>query len=268
MPVRRVLANEQVKDNAGQVAVERGPLVYCVEGVDHGGQVLNLVLPEEAKLTTRAIGSVGWRYPDRGRGSARVPPGTPAAPNRPALKLIPYYAWNHRGAGPMAVWMPRRAGRPCALQHLKVGGRQLHPAYAANQVQMWHEFKPEVIERELAAANKQLGITTLRVYLHNLVYDAEPEPFLARIEEFLRICDGHGIRPGFTFFDDCWNHTNVTLQTQPPVDGRHNGRWAALQDVERKDENLPKFKRTCRTSSAPTGTTRACSGGRPTTSRT
>ena len=66
---------------------------------------------------------------------------------------------------------------------------------------------------------------------------------LARIEEFLKICDRQGIRPGFTFFDDCWNHANVTLKTEPPVDGRHNGRWAALQDAERKDENLPKFKK-------------------------
>ena len=173
----------------------------------------------------------------------RVTAGNARRAEPAALKFIPYYAWNHRGAGPMAVWMPREArGARLPYDTSKWVGANYTPAYAANQVQMWHEFKPEVIERELAAAQKQLGITTLRVYLHNLVYDAEPEPFLARIEEFLEICDRHGIRPGFTFFDDCWNHTNVTLQTQPPVDGRHNGRWAALQDAERKDENLPKFK--------------------------
>jgi hypothetical protein len=121
-------------------------------------------------------------------------------------------------------------------------GANYTPAYAANQVQMWHEFKPEIIERELAAARKHLGITALRVYLHNIVYDAEREQLLARVEDFLKICDRHGIKAGFTFFDDCWNHTNVTLRTEAPVDGRHNGRWAALQDAERKDENLPKFK--------------------------
>jgi hypothetical protein len=122
-------------------------------------------------------------------------------------------------------------------------GANYTPVYAANHVQMWHEFKPDAIERELAAAQKHLGITSLRVYLHNIVYDAEREPFLARLEEFLKICDRHGIKPGFTFFDDCWNHKDITLQTGPPVDGRHNGRWAALQDAERKGENLPKFKR-------------------------
>lgn len=62
------------------------------------------------------------------------------------------------------------------------------------------------------------------------------------IEQFLKICDRHDIRPGFTFFDDCWNHKDISLNSEPPVDGRHNGRWAALQDAERKDENLPKFK--------------------------
>ena len=243
MPVRRVLANAKVKDDAGLAAVERGPLVYCVEGIDHNGPALNLILPDEAKLTTeeqpRLLGGITVIKAD----GQRVADGNTRRAEPAALKFIPYYAWNHRGAGPMAVWMPREA-REARVPYdtSKWVGANYTPAYAANQVQMWHEFKPEAIKRELAAAKKQLGLTSLRVYLHNLVYDAERDLFLGRIEEFLSICDRQGIRPGFTFFDDCWNHTNVTLQTQPPVDGRHNGRWAALQDAERKDENLPRFK--------------------------
>ena len=50
MPVRRVLANEQIKFDRGRVAVERGPLVYCVEGADHEGHVLDLWLPDDAEL--------------------------------------------------------------------------------------------------------------------------------------------------------------------------------------------------------------------------
>ena len=65
---------------------------------------------------------------------------------------------------------------------------------------------------------------------------------LRHIEQFLAICERYGIRPGFTFFDDCHRHAGVTLEPQPPIKGYHNGRWAALQDAERKDENLPKFK--------------------------
>ena len=243
MPVRRVLAHEKVKEDAGLVAVERGPLVYCVEGADHEGEAASLILPDGAKLTpTERPELLGGITVLEAAGQS-VPRKSFRRVESAGLKLIPYYAWNHRGAGPMAVWMPREPGATSLpYDTSKWVGANYTPAYAANQVQMWHEFKPEVIERELAAARKQLGLTTLRVYLHNLVYDAEREPFLARIEEFLKICDRHGIRPGFTFFDDCWNHKGISLRTEPPVDGRHNGRWAALQDAERKDENLPKLK--------------------------
>ena len=121
-------------------------------------------------------------------------------------------------------------------------GSNYTPAYAANQVQMWHDFQPEVIERELAAASRQFGLNTVRVYLHYINYREEKALFVQRIEQFLTICQKHGVRPGFTFFDDCWNHKDITLETPPPVDGRHNGRWAAVQDIDRKDENLAFFK--------------------------
>jgi len=135
---------------------------------------------------------------------------------------------------------------PCAAAaHRTAGwvGSNYTPAYCVNAVQLWHDFRPEVIEKELAAAERHFGITTLRVYLHNIPYDAEKEQFLARIEQFLAICHRHGIRPGFVFFDDCWNHKGVTLESPPPVKGRHNGRWAACpQDNQRTEEYLPNIK--------------------------
>lgn len=123
-------------------------------------------------------------------------------------------------------------------------GSNYTPAYCVNQVQMWSDFRPDVIEKELAAARNCYGINTLRVYLHNLVFDTERAEMLERIETFIRICDKNGIKPGFVFFDDCWNHEGIEAgEQQPPVPGRHNGRWAACpQDRERKEENLPKFK--------------------------
>ncbi len=122
-------------------------------------------------------------------------------------------------------------------------GSNYTPAFCVNQVQLWHEFKPEVIDRELAAAKKYFGIKTLRVFLHNIPYNADKEDFLGNIEQFLAICDRHGIKPGFVFFDDCWQHSGITLTQKPPVDGLIGGNWAACpQDVERTDENLPKFK--------------------------
>ena len=122
-------------------------------------------------------------------------------------------------------------------------GANYTPAFCTNAVQLWHEFRPEVIERELAAAREHFGITSLRVYLHDIPYRADRESFLSNIERFLGICARHEIRPGFVFFDDCWNHEGVTLESRPPIKGRHNGRWAACpQNVERTEERLPELK--------------------------
>ena len=50
MPVRRVLAHASVMDDAGRVAIQRGPLVYCAEGIDNGGRAISLVIPEGTKF--------------------------------------------------------------------------------------------------------------------------------------------------------------------------------------------------------------------------
>jgi hypothetical protein len=123
-------------------------------------------------------------------------------------------------------------------------GANYTPAYAVNQVQFWHDFRPGVVEKELAAAKKYFGITTLRVYLHNINFDEEKDVFLANLEKFLTICEKHSIRPGFVFFDDCHRHSGIYLDKPiTPVKGWHNGRWAACpQDRDRDPEDLRKFK--------------------------
>ncbi|MCU0874047.1 MAG: glycoside hydrolase family 127 protein [Pirellulaceae bacterium] len=109
MPVRRVLAHENVVDDRGRVALERGPVLYCIEGADHGGRVLNLVLPDEAELSPEhradLLGGVTVL-----RGTAQEAYRTEGGEvqTRPAaLTMIPYYAWCHRGANEMAVWLPK-----------------------------------------------------------------------------------------------------------------------------------------------------------------
>ncbi len=123
-------------------------------------------------------------------------------------------------------------------------GSNYTPAYACNQVQFWHDFRPDVVERELAAAKKYFGITSLRVYLHNINFDKERETFLSNLETFLKICHQHEIRPGFVFFDDCHRHEDIFLnKPTEPVKGWHNGRWAACpQDRDRDPDNLEKFR--------------------------
>ena len=60
-------------------------------------------------------------------------------------------------------------------------GANYTPAYAVNQIQFWHDFRVKVVEKELAAAKKYFGISTLRVYLHNINFDEEKDLFLANI---------------------------------------------------------------------------------------
>jgi hypothetical protein len=109
MPVRRVVANEQVEADRGRVALMRGPLVYCLEGVDvAGGKVRELALPDDAPLATEfrsdLLGGVqvitGEAEPaaanDRSTASAPV-----------HFTAIPYYAWANRAQGEMAVWLAR-----------------------------------------------------------------------------------------------------------------------------------------------------------------
>lgn len=93
LAARRAVAHEAVKEDAGKVAVERGPIVYCAEGADNGGSALNLVLRDDALLKAEY-------YPDLLNGVMAV--------KADGILLIPYYAWAHRGEGEMAVWLRRK----------------------------------------------------------------------------------------------------------------------------------------------------------------
>jgi len=96
MPARRIVAHAAVKEDEGRIAIQRGPLVYAVEGIDNGGHALDLVIPRDAALRSRF-------RPDLLNG-VEVITGEGSRP----FVAIPYYAWNNRGQGEMAVWIPER----------------------------------------------------------------------------------------------------------------------------------------------------------------
>ncbi len=106
MSIRHVLAHEKVAAAQGKVAVERGPLVYCAEGIDNAGTVTDLVLGPSAAMTLenrpdlvngiRIIKADALRVDTRQQTSAKE-----------TITLVPYYAWNYRGAGEMRVWLAR-----------------------------------------------------------------------------------------------------------------------------------------------------------------
>ena len=109
MPVRRVFARDEVRENRGLVALERGPMVYCAEWPDNGGHALDIVIPDDASLTSE------WR--DGLLGGTEVVRGQVRALTRAAggdvttaphdLVAVPYHRWSNRGMGEMAVWLAR-----------------------------------------------------------------------------------------------------------------------------------------------------------------
>jgi DUF1680 family protein len=113
MPIRRVLPHPEIAATRGCVALERGPLVYCIEGVDHGGQVCDLILADDAPLTTEQRPDLfGGVTVLRGKALRLQDPGDPTRDLAPRLVAtdflaIPNYAWAHRGISPMTVWLPR-----------------------------------------------------------------------------------------------------------------------------------------------------------------
>ena len=122
-------------------------------------------------------------------------------------------------------WPAKKANAWYAQQPWLVGCNY-YPATAINQIEMWQAstFDPKTINKELGWA-EAVGMNTLRVYLHDLVWADDEQGLYRRMDQFLDICKRHGIRPLFTFFDDC-HYPSPKLGPQPlPVKGWHNSGW-------------------------------------------
>ena len=100
------------------------------------------------------------------------------------------------------------------------------PASAINQIEMWSAdtWDPERIDQELGWA-EELGFNTMRVFLSSVVYQNDPDGLKSRMDAFLKICAGHGIRPLFVFFDDCWDPASAYGKQRDPRPGIHNSGW-------------------------------------------
>jgi DUF1680 family protein len=105
MSIRRVTANEKVADDLGKVAIERGPIVYCLEGKDNGPELMKLALADTAKLSASFA-------PETLSGVVTISGEATVAGNK-AIKsqkitAIPYFVWDNRGINEMKVWIPRK----------------------------------------------------------------------------------------------------------------------------------------------------------------
>ena len=111
MPVRKIVAVNDVTEDRNRVALQRGPLVYCFEHVDNGGQTMNLLIPDNITFTSEF-------KPELLNGIVVLKTDAPVATvsanglnitvTDRKITAIPYYSWANRGEGQMQVWIPRK----------------------------------------------------------------------------------------------------------------------------------------------------------------
>lgn len=126
---------------------------------------------------------------------------------------------------PRATWTPEQAKEWYVRQPWLVGSNYI-PATAVNQLEMWQadSFDPKRIDQELEWA-QSLGMNTMRVFLHDIVFKEDPAGMLKRMDQFLTIAQKHGIRILFVLFDSVWDPFPVAGKQRAPKLHVHNSGW-------------------------------------------
>jgi DUF1680 family protein len=110
MPVRKVIADDRIKDDRDKIAVQRGPVIYAAEWPDNNdGNVLNIALKNDAAFETQFVPGLlqGTQIiKTKGYQTKRTLDGKIDMLGEEDVTLIPYALWNNRGAGQMMVWLP------------------------------------------------------------------------------------------------------------------------------------------------------------------
>ncbi|HEV2694806.1 MAG TPA: 1,4-beta-xylanase [Verrucomicrobiae bacterium] len=111
-------------------------------------------------------------------------------------------------------------------RHTWLVGCNFTPSTAINQLEMWQAdtFDPATIDRELGWA-QQIGFTSVRVFLHNLLWQQDSKGFLKRIDKFLALAHQHHIGVTFVIFDSCWNPYPKLGKQPDPTPFTHNSGW-------------------------------------------
>ncbi|MGA8030082.1 MAG: 1,4-beta-xylanase [Bryobacteraceae bacterium] len=118
-----------------------------------------------------------------------------------------------------------------------LAGSNYIPADAINELEMWQAdtFDPKRIDMELGWA-EDLGMNTMRVFLHDLLWKQDKEGFKRRINTFLEICDKHKIKPLFVLFDSCWDPFPHLGNQRAPSPGVHNSGWVQSPGARALDD--------------------------------
>ena len=127
-------------------------------------------------------------------------------------------------------------------------GSNFIPSTAINQLEMWQAdtFDLPTIDRELGWA-QSLGMNTMRVFLHNLLWQQDPQGFLKRMDQFLAVADKHHIRIMFVLLDSVWDPNPHLGKQRAPRPHVHNSGWvqapgaAVLKDESRWNRELEPY---------------------------
>lgn len=130
-----------------------------------------------------------------------------------------------------ARWTEKTSNDWYAQQPWLVGSNYI-PSGAINELEMWQAttFDPARIDKELGWA-ESLGLNTMRVFLHDLLWQQDPEGFKKRLDTFLDIAQKHKIRPLFVLFDSCWDPNPKLGKQHAPKTGVHNSGWVQSPGV-------------------------------------
>ncbi len=152
------------------------------------------------------------------------------------------------GDTPRERWTAEEADAWYQAQPWLVGAN-FAPSTAVNQLEMWNAdtFDEATIARELGWA-ADLGFNTMRVFLHDLLWEDDSKGFLDRIDRFLTIADEHGIGVMLVLFDGVWNPFPELGPQPAPTPHVHNSQWVQspgaeiLGDEDRLDNLEPYVK--------------------------
>ena len=133
-------------------------------------------------------------------------------------------------------WSAEKANAWYAKQAWPVGSNYI-PSNAINELEMWQAgtFDPARINQELGWA-QAMGMNTMRVFLHNLLWEQDRDGFKQRIDTFLKIAARHHIKPIFVLFDSCWDPDPVLGPQHPPIPGVHNSGWVQAPGAKVLDD--------------------------------
>lgn len=129
------------------------------------------------------------------------------------------------GLGARERWTPEKANAWYQERGFLVGANFI-PSTAINQLEMWQAdtFDPDTIDREIGLA-ASLGFTSVRVFLHHLLWEQDRDGFLDRVERFLAICDRHGVGVMMVLLDGVWDPNPRLGKQREPRPHVHNSGW-------------------------------------------